>query len=204
MQRNVLKGLLAAAMIGGMAVPALAQNAGGSATAFPAGQVTGARAHAHGPRSEAGHPGLQLAERLSALETLVGITAAQQPAWRSYTDALLAFVETDRAAPGATGAARPEGQGPEAPLAQGPAGPQGGGAAQPAPQILQAERLAERAVDRGARAETLRDAAAALRGALSPEQLARLIEAEAPRRMQGHGGPQHVPGTQRPDARPAD
>ncbi|WP_283178906.1 hypothetical protein [Gemmobacter sp. 24YEA27] len=43
--------------------------------------------------------GLILAQRLACLETCIGITPEQAPVWRSYTDALIAFVETDQPPP---------------------------------------------------------------------------------------------------------
>lgn len=43
--------------------------------------------------------GLILAQRLACLETCICITPEQAPVWRSYTDALIAFVETDQPPP---------------------------------------------------------------------------------------------------------
>lgn len=195
MQHYTLKGLMTAALIGSLALPALAQNTGelvedGAERHPMIGTPNAIGPGSPGPRHHAGHPGLDLAARLSTLETFVGITPEQQPAWRAYTDALLAFVESGHPAAGAGRGPRPGGARPEAP--QGWAGaPAVPGGAQPGdtPQILLAERLAGHAVAQGERAEVLQAAAVDLRAALSSDQLSRLIEAETPRRAPGHGAP---------------
>lgn len=142
----------------------------------------------HHERRGPSQHGLDLAARLAAAETYVGVTSAQEDAWRAYTSALISFF--DRPAPPAQ-EARPD-------------------VPQPAP--LFTERLAGRAIEQGEKAQALKDAAEALRAALSDEQLGRLARAEeafSPRHVgpRGpHGGPLGGPrggpdgGPQRPAA----
>lgn len=114
--------------------------------------------------------GLHLAGKLAAAEVYVGIEAGQQDAWRAYTSALVGFV--DGIGPDAHG--QQPGSGvdrPRPPAARsGPEGPQSG--------RLFAERMADRAIQQGEKARTLKEAAEALRSALDDEQLARLARAE--------------------------
>ncbi|WP_157971275.1 hypothetical protein [Pseudogemmobacter bohemicus] len=169
MQRTVMSSLLVAAMIAGAVAPAMAEER----RPPPSGQEgprDGGKAghagkdrdeHRGGPqmeRGQGGNPGLKLAQGLAGLETYIGVTPDQAQAWRAYTDALIAFAEADAPHPG--------------PLSQdaAPAGP---------PRLM-ADRLAERAIAKGERAEKLQAAAATLRATLSDAQLARLIGAEAP------------------------
>lgn len=99
---------------------------------------------------------MKLARDLAGLETLIGIRADQLDAWRDYTSALLAVAEPPR---------------PPMPPADGKA-----------PEAFApAERLADAAIARADAAETLKSAITALRGKLSPEQVALLQQAE--RRM---------------------
>lgn len=163
MTRTLTQSLLVAALLAGSALPSLAQ------------QTRPEPAHA----AREGQPGLRLAAHLAALETLVGITAEQAPAWRTYTNALLAFAET----------ARPP-HGPQAPgaKAERPAPPSGPHPAD-APRLLMAEMMAERALDQAEAAATLKQAAATLRAALGAEQLVRLIAAERPPMPHPGAGP---------------
>lgn len=142
--------------------------------------------------------GLELAADLAAAETYVGITAGQLDAWRAYTTALIAFLEPSERGPG------PRGPRPDAPPAGQPAPPAGQGEAAPAP--LPGERLADRAVEQAEKANALKEAIGALRGALSADQLERLAKAgpsfaPGPR---GHGpaGPQPQDGGARPGFEP--
>lgn len=154
MNRMLTRGLLIAGALLAAVSPALAQ------FTVPPQQGAGQPA----PRG----PDLRLAERLSALETQVGIGAAQAPAWRAYADALLAFA-----------ASGPPRQPPQAPP---PAGPAAGEPPREPRKLLMGEILAAQGMggDAGEKAEALKKAAAGLRAALSEAQLARLLEADAP------------------------
>lgn len=114
----------------------------------------------HGP-----NPAMELAGRLSAMETLIGIRSAQLDAWRDYTNALtdlLAFPQH-----------RPPGQPPSGDDA----------ASQPNHDVdnqkeLLGERIADRVLDRAAKATVLKDKAGALRNVLTADQLVKLEDAE--------------------------
>lgn len=193
MKRTVMSSLLVATMLAGAVLPAMAED-----RRPPEGQAErkdgdrkddrrgpgrdGRAEDRKGPRI-GGNPGLKVAERLAGLEIYIGITPEQEPAWRSYSTALIGFVEADRPHPG-------KGSRPDAPP------PAGAPDEARAPQLM-AERLAEHAIAKGEKAEALHAAAATLRASLSEEQLARLIAAEAPPK-----GPQGGPGAGRPDAPP--
>lgn len=147
------------------------------------------RGERHGPNRHV----LDLAGKLAAAETYVGITGEQEEAWRGYTTALIDFL--DRSAP-----VRGE-RGPDQRRAEG-ARPEG-----PRPARLFAEGLADRAIAQGEKAQTLREAVEALRSALSDEQLGRLADAEQAFAPGPHGpdggtggrrGPHHDRGEQRP------
>lgn len=125
----------------------------------------------HGERR--GGP-MQLAARLSAVETYVGIRSDQLDAWRGYTTALIDFF--DRPGPRVRG-----GQG--RPMAPGDAGAQGD-------RPLMAEMMADRAIARAAKAETLKQAVQALRDVLTPDQLEKLAQAERMGRGHHRGGPE--------------
>lgn len=137
----------------------------------------------HGPQGLEGfgfrrmaRPPEMLAARLSALETRIGIRTEQLDAWRDYTSALQAVLAQPRFAhsPGAPGG--PEAGGPEA---GGPAGPGAPDQARRDPFAFQ-ERLADEVTKRAASAAKLKDAIAALRGKLTPEQLEILASADRP------------------------
>jgi hypothetical protein len=144
----------------------------------------GKRGHgAHGPRNMQ----MWLASNLSAAETLIGVTADQQDAWRGYTNAVLAMFERP---------ARPDVKpGDKADAAKVP--------------FAREERLIRNATDRAAKAADLSKAIEALKAKLTPEQLQKLADAELrfgpPMRGHGHGpdrGPGHGPRGKAPQAGP--
>ncbi len=166
-------------------------------------------------RGPAQPDGLELAAKLSAAETYVGITAAQEGAWRAYTSALIAFFDRPEPPHGQDGPPRPPRDGKNLP----PQGEPGAKDAPPAP--LFSDRLADRAIEQGEKAQTLKTAVEALRTSLTDEQVVRLAKAEqalapkpgpkgprggqddGPRRGPGNGpgdGPGEQPGLDRPDA----
>ncbi|MGQ2906061.1 MAG: hypothetical protein ACT6RL_19910 [Neoaquamicrobium sediminum] len=118
-------------------------------------------------RSRHAHPpapiGLDVAARLSVLETYVGITADQQEAWRFYTSSVIALF--DRPIP-----MEPQG----GPMAEDEGGKPQQPNGVPGNVPLFSERLAQVMIERGEKAQALRDAIANLRDALDEEQLARL------------------------------
>lgn len=125
--------------------------------------------HRPGHRHGAFGPALHLAARLAAAETYIGVTSAQLDAWRTYAATLIDLVDRptfDRE--------------PDGPRRERPDGlpPAEGSPRQPADAPLFTERLADRAIERGEKANALKAAAAALRTALAPEQIAKLRDAE--------------------------
>lgn len=128
-----------------------------------------------GPRRVGPPPEFMLAARLAALETRVGIRSEQLDAWRDYTSALQAVLSPprhDRGPGGTGGSGGLEVKGPDA----GPGG-------KPDPFAFQ-EKLADDVTARAVSAGKLKDAIAALRAKLTPEQLEILASAERP-----HGPP---------------
>jgi len=104
----------------------------------------------HGPRNMQ----MWLANNLNTTETLIGITADQQDAWRGYTNAVLAMFERP---------ARPDVKpGDKADAAKVP--------------FAREERLIRMATDRAAKAADLSKAIEALKAKLTPEQMQKLAD----------------------------
>lgn len=111
----------------------------------------------HGPRGGMDHGGpLKLAEKLSAMETAIGIRADQINVWRDFTDALQAVMQP-----------------PKPPM------PQDSNAGPDAFERVAA--MADDVSEKGKRAEKLKAAIEALRASLSPEQLVRAKQVEPPK-----------------------
>jgi hypothetical protein len=126
-----------------------------------------------GPRRMGPPPEFMLAARLAALETRIGIRTEQLDAWRDYTSALQAVLSPPRPDHRPDGPGGPEAKGPDA---TGPVGKRD-------PFAFQ-ERLADDVTARAISAGKLKDAIAALRTKLTPEQLEILASADQP-----HGPP---------------
>ncbi|TSE02914.1 hypothetical protein C1D09_028170, partial [Mesorhizobium intechi] len=116
-------------------------------------------------------PEFMLAARLSALETKVGVRAEQLDAWRDYTSALQAMLAPPKPDHG------PGGTGGRGPNAENPSN------SERDPFAFQ-EKLADDVTQRAVAAGKLKEAIAALRAKLTPEQLEILASAERP-----HGPP---------------
>jgi hypothetical protein len=106
---------------------------------------------------------LELASRLSAMETLIGIRVAQLDAWRDYTAALTDFLAFPNHMPPLSGTETK----PPAPDI---------GAMKPLE--LFGEEIADRLLDHAVKARVLKDKAAALRTVLTADQLEKLEDAE--------------------------
>jgi hypothetical protein len=142
-------------------------------------------------RGRAGPPrrALMLGGRLAAVETIIGIRTDQLDAWRNYTSALLDFLDRRPS--------RPDDAGPLS--TQNPASlPTGEN------RPLFAEKIADNAIERGEKAQKLKQATQSLRSVLTPDQLEKLARADHPPfphpRPNGNGpeGPQGKSTPQRP------
>ncbi|AVA24976.1 hypothetical protein NXC24_PC00531 (plasmid) [Rhizobium sp. NXC24] len=107
----------------------------------------------------------ELASRLSAMETLIGIHVAQLDAWRDYTAALTDLLDV------------PE-QMPPKPVSETETKPSTPDAGSSKPSELFGEEIADHMLDRAAKARVLKDKAAALRSVLTAYQLKKLEDAE--------------------------
>ncbi|PAQ06270.1 hypothetical protein [Mesorhizobium temperatum] len=132
----------------------------------------------NGPRRMGPPPEFRLAARLSALETRIGVRTGQLDAWRDYTSALQAVLT------------RPD-RGPDGPGERGP----GAGETGARDPFTFQERLADDLTERAASAAKLKDAIAALRAKLTPEQLEILASTDQP-----HGPPRGSWGNPPDDA----
>jgi hypothetical protein len=108
---------------------------------------------------------LELASRLSAMETLIGIRVAQLDAWRDYAAALTDFLAFPKHMP-------------PRPLSGTETRPSAPDIGAMKPPELFGEEIADRLLDHAVKARVLKDKAAALRTVLTADQLDKLEDAE--------------------------
>ena len=193
MKKLILASVLASSMLAPVAVStALAEP-----TPPPAKEDHKAEPHHHkgpedkgpedkGPKHHKGHhgprAGLHMANKLSAMETAIGIRSNQLDAWRKYTSSLVDLVENKAPAPKEKADAAPD-------------------AAKAKP--IYGEPIADRALDRAEKAKAFKAAAEDLRKVLDPDQLKKMEDYALP-----HHGPKDEPDAPKgpeapePDAEP--
>ncbi|UXN02852.1 Spy/CpxP family protein refolding chaperone [Bartonella sp. HY406] len=167
------KVLFSTMMVGALALPGLAF------AAPDAPKPTAPHAEqapvGNGPRGHAGEErhALRMAERLSAIETAIGIKSDQLDSWRAYTAALVGLM-------------------PEPPHAD--KAPRDGETADGPKELILGERMADRMIEQAEKAKAFKKAAEELREKLTPEQLARLNNLAREMRAEhvGDKKPSHV------------
>ncbi|WLT08670.1 hypothetical protein RAM19_11900 [Bartonella apihabitans] len=179
--------LLASVFASSMLAPAFISSALAAPTPPPAhGEHQPKPPHHKGPEAEetkgaerpehfkGPHAGMHMAEKLSAMETALGIRTNQLDAWRKYTSSLVDLVDVTPPPPPA----------PDA---------------KPAPDAVKpifGEPIADRAIDRAEKAKKFKTAAEELRKVLDADQLSKLERYALP-----HPGPKNGPeGPKGPDA----
>lgn len=136
--------------------------------------------------------GMDIAARLAATETYIGITPDQQDSWRAYSQAVIAFIE-----PGPE--ARDPATGPASDVETGDAAADESeaGDADQSQRLLGPERFARATLERAGKAQAVIDAATALRAELTPDQLDRLLKSEPGFDRGRRGGHGHKHGGER-------
>ncbi|TFF24955.1 hypothetical protein E3C22_06105 [Jiella endophytica] len=166
----------------------------------------------HGPRHGMMMSPARLAGALAAIETGIGIQPDQMATWRKFTAALIDFAESMQPPMGPHGM-RPHGMGPARPGGPDAAAPQPGddnapeatdqaGRPDAADQkglfaFRMLDRFADRAIDAGEKAKTLKSALADLETTLTPDQVktARgLVRSMMQDMRRGDRGPRHHMG----------
>lgn len=184
MKKLILASVLASSMLAPVAI----STAFAEPTPSPAKEDGKAEPHHHkgpedkgsddkGPKHHKGHhgprAGLHMANKLSTMETAIGIRSNQLDAWRKYTSSLVDMVENKAPEP------------KEKPNAD---------AAKAKP--IYGEPIADRALDRAEKAKAFKAAAEDLRKVLDQDQLKKMEDYALP-----HHGPKGEPdATKGPDA----
>ena len=201
MKKLILASVLASSMLAPVAV----STAFAETTLPPAKEDHKAEPHHHkgsedkgseekGPKHHKGHhgprAGLHMANKLSAMETAIGIRSNQLDAWRKYTSSLVDMVENKAPAPKEKADAAPDAAHDASP-----------NAAKSKP--IYGEPIADRALDRAEKAKAFKAAAEDLRKVLDPDQLKKMEDYALP-----HHGPKDEPDAPKgpeapePDAEP--